>query len=96
MDVMTKALPKLLFWKLINDITGVEITAAGMKMWKGQYAYRFLKRPQVEVFDAFHTLDMSDFFGEPKMLEEQVTDQRAITDGEEECKVWAINAEAPS
>jgi hypothetical protein len=30
-DVMTKALPKPLFWKLINDITGLEIiTAAGM------------------------------------------------------------------
>jgi hypothetical protein len=72
-------------------------------MRKGQYAYRadeianrFLKRPRVELFDAFPSPDMSDYFGEPKMLEEQAIDQHAITDDEEECKDSAINAGTPS
>jgi hypothetical protein len=69
-DVMTKALGAKPFWRPMNDIDGDEITEAGMKMRRGEYAYqaaankhRLHERPAVTLHRSFPGPEMGEYHG---------------------------------
>jgi hypothetical protein len=69
-DVMTKALPCKPFWRLMNDITGDDITDVGRRIRRGDYAYqaaatalRLKDRPEITLHSSFPGPKMDEYHG---------------------------------